>query len=148
MADRKSPVAPPRTRRTSVVLWLLSTVFGVFVVAPFTPLTEYLEDTSKYWWNSLSCGGVTALAEAEAQNAKAMEVGEMMSESAQLAFANYSKSYRCGDADAGLMVAIAHCDGFGTPKNDNAARELLLEIEDAFPNKVARVNGARRHCGV
>jgi len=128
--------------------WLAATVLAVFIAAPFTPVTGIIANKSAELWSDLACGGGQALAEAERKNAEALGLRQMMSESAKEALRLYGKAYSCGNPDAGIMVATAHCDGLGTPKNDVRARELLLQIEDAFPHKVARVNGARRHCGL
>lgn len=97
-------------------------------------------------YDRVICGGDAAMSHGDKLSELAL--GPLGPAAAGHAEANpyYVKAYACGIPDAGIRLVVAHCMGFGTPKNAQKARQILREIEQKYPHKIHLAGDARKAC--
>lgn len=111
------------------------------------PLATKMVDTAHYYWDDYTCRGRAAEEEADRLS---LLVGKRPTQAYTLfrqAYVKYQEAWSCGRPDAGLRLAVAHCKGLGTPKDQLKAHGLVNEIEEKYPAKRERMKEVRKECG-
>jgi hypothetical protein len=111
----------------------------VFPIFSAMILPDAVKETAKEWtfsaYDKVWCEGRAALEEGHKMSRLA--IGDLAQAQTLFAQANthYRKAHACGIPEAGLRLAMAHCQGLGEPKSVPRGRQLIVDTETAFRDR-------------
>lgn len=141
-----------RNSRVTVLVFVVAAwLFNAILEDVTTPVLDRMFAPVDHWFNEMMCSSEAPAKRAdemtdEAKLALARKDVTRAETLLALSVKDYRASYKCGNPDAGLRLAVAYCMGMGVPLDRSHGRELILEIEHNFPNKQGRASDARRYC--
>lgn len=133
---------------TNVTLTLLGMVGMAVLTGLAQPALSWFTDTASAMRDDWTCKGRQAMAEGDRLSELAAKDAGRAQALFREANAHYEKAFACGFPDAGIRLAGAHCLGLGTEKEPRRALQLLLQIEDKYPDKKMRIETAKKACNL
>lgn len=151
MLEDAKPLTKGRLARWALVTIagaLLTTVVGAIATGAFNPWLTWASERGRLVLDGATCGGSAAMAEGDRLSELAARDATHAQDLFRQANGHYEKAYTCGFPDAGIRLAAAHCLGMGTEKQPRRALQLLLQIEDKYPDKKMRIDTAKKACNL